>query len=207
MWFMDGGSGWGGDTVVGDSGCSDFGFREHYFNTDLLLLALVLSLVTNLGLRYFSKGFRSGTAATDEESFLATHWSRMLDRDKGDWNNPRTFHVAGKMGRLQLKLDKKIKPTEEGCLRHAVLQRVPKFFAGWVTGAVSQAIRVAVYAPFVVWNWGTSLGTVPNLGPVGNVLSRRLFALPDCAAGSLSLLSWLLLADVVIRYSIDRFFR
>jgi hypothetical protein len=73
------------------------------------------------------------------------------------------------------------------------------------TSAVAQGIRLAVYLPFIAWNWGRSLGTVPDLGPVGNLFARRLFAMPDCGAGALSLLSWLLLADMACRYAIGRF--
>ena len=198
------------DSAAADNSvvCVDGGFSTLFFDVDLLLLGLALSLAANLALKFLGRGFGAGTAGLDEKSWLATHWSRMLARDAQRWNNPRTFHIAGKFARLQNRLDKVIKPRAAGGIIQSVTERyLPSMLAGRFAGIAARLVRFAVYVPFVVWNWGRSLASVPDLGLVGNLVARRIFSLPDCGAGALSLLSWLFLADVAIGYVLERFVR
>ena len=196
------------DSAAIAGSCSNNGFTEQFFDVDLLFLALVLSCATNFVISSMSRGLGSGTAGLDEQSWLATHWNRMLARDAQQWNNPRTFHIAGKISRFQNRLEQKIKPRQAGMLQSLVKKCVPgslSLFADKFTAVTAQVVRLVVYLPFVVANWGRSLASVPDLGAIGNVFARRLFALPDVGAGSLSLLSFLLLADVAFRCLIGKF--
>ncbi len=100
-------------------------------------------------------------------------------------------------------LTQTIQPRDAGVLSRLASRFVPAFLASYLTKAVAHMLRLLVYLPFVLWFWGRHLGTVPELGPLGNVLVRRLFSLPDCSAGALSLFSWLLLTDEACRRVLD----